>query len=470
MPRTGSLIRRSTDILMAALLLGVMAAPAQATAPSWTPTPPKDPCTSRDDYAVAPHGRFGSCADLSGASDWMKQHVANSGLQWVDSGTANPPGPLPCAAGTTIHADGWLWKCDVANGVNTLLPIKPWERPLRIAYAHSSTPTRANLSINSTTAMSGCRLSASEPRLMRGQSTTVSGHVVRRTLITTGVPPGIYKIRLTCPKARLNTTSDLLVRANGSVLLRSDCIDAWHDAKYGDIVPGYGRRLDAASAARASAECRKLAPLTADEYAQAGAEAYLRIGQIAEREVRRVSAATGMPICQAIAAVFEPVDTSGHPVDPWPLPYLDAPRPTAGYLADGFFPALYDAWTGGPVAMANIADCTTGNQALMLNAGYMTCDATGAAIGGSQDPHQTYPWYVFTDRSTCPGSVDRTELNPNMVCIVWGDRIGNNIVGGTGKVFLAKAAHDVNPYDCQDRALMKGQFAKVDVDFVPPLN
>lgn len=55
------------------------------------------------------------------------------------------------------------------------------------------------------------------------------------------------------------------------------------------------------------------------------------------------------------------------------------------------------------------------------------------------------------------------------MCIVWGDRIGNDIVGGTGKVFLA-ATHDVNPYDCQDRALKEGQFAKVDVDFMPPLS
>ena len=440
-----------------------------AAAPAWTPTPPNGTCTKQSDYIVAAHGRFVSCADATLASDWIKQRVGSTGFIAVDAGAAEAPGPLDCTPDRPFRTDGWTWQCVVKNGQHMLLRLRPWERPAMITYAHTGSPSRSTMTITSTAPLNRCRLTASDPRLLRGQSASVSGTSVRRTLTTAGLPVGKYTIRLACPTARLGTTSDVLVGGVGSAILRSDCIDAWHDATYGDIVPGYGRRMDIPTAKTTTVACRRLAPLSPDEYASAGADAYLKIGQIAEREVRRVSASQGIPICQAITQVFKPVDTGENAVEPYPLPYLDSPRPTAGYLPTGYFPVLYNEWTGSPVGMALLADCTKGIQALQLNATSVSCDSTGAAVGNGQDPHQTYPWYVFTDRSTCPHSVNPTALNPNVVCIVWGDGIGNNAVGGTGKVFLATSVHDVNPYDCQDRALKRGQFGNVGVDFAPAL-
>ena len=89
-----------------------------------------------------------------------------------------------------------------------------------------------------------------------------------------------------------------------------------------------------------------------------------------------------------------------------------------------------------------------------------------------------YPVHAF-DRGGCPSSYPVNEVSQTAVCIVWGDRIGNNTIGGTGKVF-ATAGTQVSAgeksnsttdliYDCQDRALRTGQFANVDVDFAPTL-
>lgn len=460
--------RRSATAVLTALT-ALIPTSATLAAPAWTPTPPGDYCTQPSDYFVTAHGRFAACVDVTNASDWFTQHVASSGLTIVDAGTADAPGPLDCTPDRPFRADGWTWQCVAKNGQHTLLRLRPWERPAHITYGHTGTRSRSTMTITSTAPLERCRLSASDPRLLRGQSATVSGTSVRQTLSTSGVPAGKYTIRLKCPNVRLSTSSDVLVVGGGSAVLRSDCIDAWHDATYGDIVPGYGRRMDIPTAKITTVACRRLAPLTPDEYAAAGADAYLKIGQIAEREVRRVSASQGIPICQAITQVFKPVDTGENAVEPWPLPYLESPRPTAGYLTTGYFPVLYNEWTGSPVGMALLADCTKGIQALQLNATYVTCNSTGAAAGNSQDPHQTYPWYVFSDRSTCPSSIDRAALNPNLVCIVWGDGIGNNAVGGTGRVFLATSVHDVNPYDCQNRGLKQGQFSNVGVDFAPAL-
>jgi hypothetical protein len=464
-------LRRLTPAVVVAAVAGmVMLAGTPADAVStWTPTPPIDRCTSLDGYLVTPNGRFDGCADLSLASAWIQQRLGSSGLHPVDGGSANAPGPLACVPGKVLRADGWTWTCTVRGGQPLLVKSKAWVRPVQYAYRHSPSATRSAVTLSANVPLEGCRVSASSKDLLRGQATALTGRDAQLTLDTSRVKPGLYSLGVDCRNGRLTSASDLYVRPDRSTLLRSDCIDAWHDGRYADIVPGYGRRLSSTVAAKVTSQCRKLNPITLDEMARAGMEAYVKIGQIAEREVRRVSATQGIPICQAIGQVFKPVDTSGHAVDASPLPYLDSPRPTAGYLQDGFFPALYNEWTGGPVAMQNIADCTTGNEALQLNAGYITCDSSGAAAGGSQDPHQTYPWYVFVDRATCPQFINQDEINPNIVCIVWGDRIGNNTVGGTGKVFVAEAMHDVSPFDCQDRALRAGQFVNVDVRFAPPL-
>jgi hypothetical protein len=454
--------------VVAGLSVILTVAPAVAV-PAWTPTPESDRCESLDGYVVTPNGRFAGCVDASLASPWFQQRVASEGLHVVDAGSANAPGPVNCTPGRVFRADGWAWTCVVKGDQPVLVKSKPWLHPVQYAYRHSSSARRSLVTLSANVPMTGCRLSASDKRLIPDQAPALAGREVRLTLDTSRVAPGRYRLTTTCPNHFLTSTSDLVVRPDRSTLLRSDCIDAWHDGKYADIVPGYGRRMSPAAATRTTTECRRLDPLTVDELARAGMEAYLKIGQIAEREVRRVSQTEGIPICQAIGKVFKPVDTVGHAVDPWPLPYLDSPRPTAGYLPDGFFPALYAEWTGGPVGMQNIADCATGNQALQLNASYVTCDSTGAAAGNSQDPHQTYPFYVFVDRASCPSSVDRRELNPTIVCIVWGDRIGNNTIGGVGKVFVAEAMHDVSPFDCQDRAVRAGQFVNVDVQFAPSL-
>ena len=320
--------------------------------------------------------------------------------------------------------------------------------------------------------MKGCLLSASDQRLLRGQALRISGRTVQRTLNASGLRSGSYNVSVACNDLPNSSFSDLRIRPDGSMLLRSDCLDLWHDSKYADIVPGYGRRLEPAVATTTGAACRKLSPLTEDEYQRAGREAYLRIGQIVEREVRRVSAAEGIPICQAIGEVFKPVDTVGRRIPLTPSQIGSTVIPTAGYLSDGFFPALYREWTDGLFRMDGIADCSSGNQSLRLTAG--TWARCGSGVEFS-DPHQMFPIYVF-DRPECPTNLTRHDLNPASVCIVWGDRIGNNIPGGTGKVFAADAtnasgtgARDTHTYDCEDRALRTGQFVNVDVHFQPTL-
>lgn len=285
-------------------------------------------------------------------------------------------------------------------------------------------------------------------------------------------------VRVMCPDRRMNASSDLLVRSSGSALLRSDCLDAWNDGKYGDVVPGYGRRMTTETATRTAAECGALAPLTVDEYQRAVRQACVKIGQIAEREVRRVSAIRGIPICQAMTEVFKPVDNSGTRVDPWPHPDLAVAVPIAGYLPDGYFPVLFRQWQEGPVRMDMLADCSSDLQSLRLVAGtWGQCDFAGMSLT-LPDGHQMYPVHAF-DRGGCPSSYPVNEVAQTAVCIVWGDRIGNNSIGGSGKVFAASgtqvSAGEKNNsttdlvYDCQDRALREGQFANVDVDFAPTL-
>lgn len=428
-------------------------------------------CRDVSDNFVA-KDRIAGCVDRSLVDPALTAVYGGSGLAWVDIGTSLSPSPSACIPGQVTRADGWTWTCVAKKGRAMLVRSSPWRRPAQFAFQHTSSPKRSNLIVSANVPLTGCRLTASDQRLLGSQPSSLNGLTARRVLDTSGVPAGTYGLRVTCPSARLSSSSDLLVRADGSALLRVDCLDAWHDATYGDVVPGYGRRMDASAAASTTAECSKLAPLTDDELQRAGREAYLKIGQIAERQVRRVSAAEGLPICEAIAKVFKPVDTVGRPVVTHPIAGMDITVPVAGYLPDGYFPVLNRQWSDGPVRMDNIANCASGNQSLRLAAGTWSWCTSLPLEETWADVHQMYPVYVF-DRPACPSSYPTREINRNSVCITWGDKIGNNAIGGVGKVFAADAikatANGDLTYDCQDRALRTGQFANVKVTFMPPL-
>ena len=449
--------------------------PAGAVSP--TATDPNRECIDAND-AVAVGGYVNRCLDSSNADPLIQSTLGPSGLHWMNSGFDDVPGPSQCVPGRIAREDGWAWRCVVKEGRHQVIKTSRWSRPVAFDYAHTSSPTKSTVFLSANTSLKGCRLSASDTRLLAGQNAALSGQSARRTIDTSRVPAGKVTLRVTCRDRRINSSSDLLVRSNRSALLRSECVDAWHDGKYGDAVPGYGRRMDPSAAAQTRAACRALAPLTFDEYQLAGRQAYLKIGQIAEREVQRVSAAKGIPICQAITEVFKPADNAGNPVEPWPHPNLEAPVPIAGYFPDGFFPILFRQWQEGPVRMDAIANCTSGVQALRLVAGtWARCQLPGMSTGPI-DGHQLYPVYSF-DRGGCPSSYPAKEVAQTSVCIVWGDQIGNNAIGGTGKVF-ATAATKVGAgekpnamtdviYDCQDRARRAGQFSNVDVEFAPAI-
>lgn len=424
-------------------------------------------------------GYVNTCLDASKADPFFHKILGTSGLHWVNSGFDAVPVASQCVPGRTSREDGWVWKCVVTNGRHELVKVSRWRRPVQFDFAHTSSPSKSAVVVGANTSLDGCRLSASDPRLLAGQSATLSGQSARRTLNTSRLPAGKVTLRVTCRDRRINASSDLLVRSDRSTVLRSDCLDAWHDSKYGDVVPGYGRRMDPTAATQTMTACKSLSPLTFDDYQRAGREAYLKIGQIAEREVRRVSAANGTPVCQAITDVFKPADNGGHAVTPWPRPNLKSTVPIAGYFSDGYFPILFRQWQEGPVRMDAIADCTSGVQALRLVAGtWARCELPMMATEPI-DGHQLYPVYSF-DRGGCPSSYPTDQVAQAAVCIVWSDRIGNNAVGGTGKVFET-AATPVSAgekpnamtdliYDCQDRALHAGQFRNVDVEFMPPLS
>ena len=426
-------------------------------------------------------GYVNRCVDLSTTEvreDKNSNRLTYDGLGWVNMGFDDVPGPSECVPGREVREDGWAWRCEVKNDQHQLVKISRWRRPVQMEFAHTKSPGKSTIILSSNTSLTGCRLSASNSRLLAGQQAKLTGQSARRTLSTSSIPKGKVTIRVTCPDRRMNSSSDLLVRAKGSALLRSDCLDAWHDGKYGDVVPGYGRRMTTEMATRTTAECSALTPLTSDEYQRVGRQAYLKIGQIAEREVRRVSASRGIPICQAVTEVFKPVDNAGYRVDPWPHPNLEAPVPIAGYLPDGYFPVLFRQWQEGPVRMDMIADCSSGIQSMRLVAGtWGQCKLQGLSLT-LPDGHQMYPVHTF-DRGGCPSSYPVNEISQTAVCIVWGDRIGNNTIGGTGKVFATSgtqvsAGEKTNSttdliYDCQDRALREGQFANVGVDLAPTL-
>lgn len=476
----GLAVRRRLLQPILALSLGLVASLLVAypvSAETIAGAEPDRSCIDASD-AVAAGGYVNTCLDTSEADPFWQQRLGPTGLHWINSGFDNVPVASQCVPGRTTREDGWAWECVVKDGRHQLIKKNRWRQPVTFEYSHTASPTKSTVRLAANSSLTGCRLVASDPRLLVGQNPKLSGQSTRRTIDTAKVPAGKYTMKVSCGDRRLNTSTDLLVRSDRSALLRSDCLDAWHDAKFGDAVPGYGRRIVAADATRTTTECRALAPLTNDEYQRAGREAYLKIGQIAEREVRRVSVTRGIPICQAITEVFKPVSTAGHLVAPFPHPNLKAPVPIAGYRADGFFPTLHRQWQEGPVRMDAVADCTSGVQALRLVAGtWARCDIPGMSLV-LPDGHQLYPVYAF-DRSGCPNSYPVREVPQAAVCIVWGNDIGNNTVGGAGRVFATAATQlsaSEKPnfttdlvYDCQDRAQRTGQFSDVDVTFMPTL-
>lgn len=432
--------------LTAALLTAI---PVSTPAAAETFTPPSEPCVIG--VTVEANDRAWACVDTDGTPTWL------------DLGHTKPP-EKTCTVGSTSRFNGYLWTCTLKAGRPILVKTKPWVTPAALSYAHTANRSRQSLTISANLPLDGCRLTASDPRLLRGVKTTLAGRTTRRTLDTTGQHAGTYSVSVTCRDPRLNQSSDLVVRSNGSVLLRSDCLDAWHDTKYGDIVPGYGRRMAEAAVSGTTIECRKLKPLGFSEMERVSDEAFLRIGQIVEREVRRVSKERGLPICTAIGEVFHPVDALGRR-SLTPDPNAPAAGPIAGYLPDGFFPILYRQWRDSPFRLKNTAGCGGGNQGLRLyTTTWAMCPGTGTFAGF--DMSEMYPAF---DPSLCPSSVAMGDRPSASVCIVWGDRIGNDVVGGVGKVFMAKGELPNDSLDCQDRFLHTSTFVNVTDRVMPTL-
>lgn len=440
---TGMTVALSTVTLMWTLGL-----PAPSTAAESFP-PPTVACVVG--VTVEASGRSWACVDSAGTPTW------------VDLGHTKPP-DRECAEGSLTRFNGYVWTCVVKNGAHIVVKTKPWLQPASIAYAHTASPTRSRMTITANLPMSQCRVTASNPALLRGQNARLSGRTSVRVLDTSGIRPGKYTLQVKCKDRHLDQSGDLLVQSGESVLLRSDCLDAWHDTKYADVVPGYGRRLKPDAVAGTVSACKRLAPVKPDEYETVSREAFLRVGQIAEREVRRLSSAQGIPICQAIAEAFKPVDALGR------LASGPGAGPIAGYLPDGFFPVLHRQWTDGPFRLKNVAACGqpagTSNQALRLyNTTWMGCPMPESNYFGF-DAAETYPRF---DPAKCPPNVSPGDRPSASVCIVWGDKIGNDVVGGIGKVFLAQGELSKDAFDCQDRALHTGTYVNVRDTVMPPL-
>lgn len=430
----------------------VAASPPVLPAAAVDTAPPTQPCVVG--ATVEENGRAWSCVDASGVATW------------VDLGHTRPALVEYCTAGTVERFDGYTWLCRVGtSGVPEFVKTRPWRQPTEFVFGRGAPPRRPTLTMSTTSGLTGCRLTASEPRLLRRARQPLQGRTARVALDTSGLDPRVVSVNLTCPDSRLNQYSDILIRSDATPLLRSDCLDAWHDDKYGEVVPGYGRRLSPAVATRTHAECRRLKPLTLAEMNRVSAEAFLRVGLIAEREVRRVSAERQIPICQAIADVFMPLDSLGRRVLMSPSG-TTATGPIAGYAPGGFFPILTRQWTDGPFRLKNTAGCGSGNQALRLyNTTWMGCPALGDY--GAFDPKETYPAF---DASACPSAVAMGDRPDASVCIVWGERIGNDVVAGVGKVFSARGPLPNDALSCQDRFLRAGSLANIADIVMTPLD
>ena len=137
-----------------------------------SPSEPDRICIDADDAAAA-GGYVNRCLDTSSADPFWRDRLGPTGLHWINSGFDDVPGPSQCVLGRETREDGWAWECVLKDGRHQLVKRSRWRQPVTMAFAHTSLPTRQAVTISANTSLSGCRLTSSDPRLSRGQKSTL---------------------------------------------------------------------------------------------------------------------------------------------------------------------------------------------------------------------------------------------------------------------------------------------------------
>lgn len=147
------------------------------TVASANPVSETDPFCDVLGEVAAFGGYVNRCVDASTleAREDVNSNAPSSGLTWLNMDFDDVPGPSACVPGRQTREDGWAWRCEVKNSQHQLVKVSRWRRPVQIEFAHTTSPGKSTVLLGANTSLNGCRLSASNPRLLAGQQTKLTG-------------------------------------------------------------------------------------------------------------------------------------------------------------------------------------------------------------------------------------------------------------------------------------------------------
>lgn len=229
-----------------------------------------------------------------------------------------------------------------------------------------------------------------------------------------------------CKRLRLAPTRSeqarLAKRAAQAVLQsvqkeRQLCATAWYDRQYADVAPGFPVTMTGPNRESIHASCTRLHLLPSrEEQTRLTQTAFNTVAQILEREIRRVSAETRTPPCEALYSVLKPVGAGGQPLSP------SASGDVWGYAGDSFLPILRYNWYSGPFRLKFGVGCGVSSSLWLFSDPYPPEFGRAERFPSDVETKQN-PW-------------NRTPVGgPMSTCITWGPGLGNDGIGGKAKIF-----------------------------------
>jgi hypothetical protein len=236
----------------------------------------------------------------------------------------------------------------------------------------------------------------------------------------------------------------------------AQCAKAWHEWQYFSIAPGFPTTLSPKERNRIVKQCKQAGRLpNYDTQVKLTQKAFNVTAQILEREIRRVSTATGLHPCEVISQVLKPVGKYGKPIGG------EGGRDVEGYAPDSFLPILKFNWYGGPFRLKYGVGCE--NEA----------SASLWFVADPYPPSDSHPARYPSDAEVKKDPWPRTPVEGAMsTCITWGTRLGNDEVGGEGFIFGFLWSRVNLPNDvgsCYPRALGLDGLGKYPFKQVPNL-
>lgn len=246
------------------------------------------------------------------------------------------------------------------------------------------------------------------------------------------------------------------VQATEATPTRARCATAWFEYQYADIAPGFPSTMSPRARKATYQQCLAAARLPSEnEKVRLTQKAYNTVAQIIEREVRRVSVEQGLPPCEALYPVLKPVDADRQSLTP------TSNRDVEGYARDSFLPILRHNWWSGPFRLKWAVGCFAAPYANL----WLTSDPWPNA---SSHPDQ-YPSRAESKKN--PWNRKPVESRVS-TCISWGPGLGNDVVGGKGRIFGFEVTDENLPRDvrsCYPRAMGEDGLGKFPFTNVPNL-